>query len=65
MKRRQFEQHLRSHGCYLDREGGDHSWWAAPGGKPRAAVPRHREVKWKLARKVCKDLGVPAPEGGK
>jgi hypothetical protein len=65
MKRRDLERHLRAHGCRLDREGAEHSWWAAPGGKPRAAVPRHREVKWRLARKVCKDLEIPVPAGSR
>ena len=26
-----------------------------------SAVPRHREVNDHLARKICKDLGVPTP----
>jgi len=26
-----------------------------------SAVPRHREINEQLARKICKDLGVPTP----
>ena len=26
-----------------------------------SAVPRHRDVNEHLARKICKDLGVPTP----
>ncbi len=26
-----------------------------------SAIPRHREVNEHLARKICKDLGVPPP----
>lgn len=28
MKRRDLERHLKQHGCALDREGVNHSWWA-------------------------------------
>jgi hypothetical protein len=65
VKRRQLEQHLKKHDCYLDREGGEHSWWAAPGGKPLTAIPRHRELNYKLARTICKQLGIPPPEGSR
>jgi hypothetical protein len=65
VKRRALERHLREHGCELDREGASHSWWAAPGGKPRAALPRHKEIQYPLARKICKQLGVPAPKGSR
>lgn len=63
MKRRDLERHLRAHGCAVDREGGGHSWWAPAAGKPRTAVPRHREVSYRLAKKICRDLGIPPPTG--
>ncbi len=59
MKRRQLLRHLRSHGCELLREGGNHSWWHNPDQSRRSAIPRHAEVKDILANKICKDLGVP------
>ena len=38
----------------------------AVGGNPvlnrRSAVPRHREVSGYLAKKICQDLGIPAPD---
>ena len=61
MRRRDLERHLRAHGCALDREGARHSWWAAPGGRPRAALPRHHEIKPGVVRAICRQLGVPEP----
>jgi mRNA interferase HicA len=59
MKRRELIQHLRSHDCELLREGSRHSWWHNPALTKRSAVPRHTEVSDALARKICKDLGIP------
>ncbi|MBX9681690.1 MAG: type II toxin-antitoxin system HicA family toxin [Gemmataceae bacterium] len=54
-------RHLRQHGCTLIREGGNHSWWGNPQNNRRSSVPRHSEVKDHLARKICRDLGIPEP----
>jgi len=62
MKRRDLIKHLESSGCSLFREGSRHSWWHNPGQKKRSAVPRHQEVNDYLARKICRDLGVPDPK---
>ena len=59
MKRTEFLRHLRSHGCELLREGRRHSWWYNPGLNKRSAVPRHSEIVDTLARKICRDLGIP------
>ncbi|MRR29393.1 type II toxin-antitoxin system HicA family toxin [bacterium] len=59
MKRAEFLKHLRMHGCTLIREGSSHSWWANPKQNKRSSVPRHTEIDDHLARKICKDLGVP------
>ena len=59
MKRRELMAHLHSHGCDLLREGGRHSWWHNPVLDKRSAVPRHVEIGNDLARKICRDLGVP------
>ncbi len=50
------------HGCELLREGGNHSWWHNPSQNKRSAIPRHNEIKEILAKKICKDLGVPSPD---
>ena len=62
MKRRKLIRWLEAHGCELLREGGKHSWWHHPLLNKRSAVPRHREIDEHLARKICKDIGVPPPE---
>jgi mRNA interferase HicA len=45
-------------------EGGNHARWAGPTGR-RSVLPRHREIDYTLARKICKQLGVPPPEGSR
>jgi mRNA interferase HicA len=62
MKRNQLLRHLRRHGCELLREGGKHSWWHNPQQNRRSSVPRHTEIKDILAKKICRDLGVPPPK---
>ncbi len=59
MNRSEFVKHLRSHGCELLREGKRHSWWHNPALNKRSAVPRHKEISDILAKKICKDLGIP------
>jgi hypothetical protein len=59
MKRYGLLKHLRRYGCYLKREGREHSLWANPVNGKIEAVPRHVEIPDKLARKVCKRLGIP------
>ena len=61
MKRRDLISHLHAHGCELIREGAKHSWWGNPENNQRSAVPRHTEISELLARKICRDLGVPEP----
>lgn len=59
MKRSLLVRHLRKNGCVLVREGSRHSWWANPEQNRRSSVPRHSEIRDQLARKICKDLGIP------
>lgn len=59
MKRRELLDHLRNQGCVLVREGSRHSWWLNPAQNRRSSVPRHNEVSDQLARKICRDLGIP------
>ena len=61
MKRLDLIRHLERHGCTLLREGGAHSVFVNAREKKVSTVPRHREINELLCRKVCKDLGVPAP----
>jgi mRNA interferase HicA len=59
MKRKDLLRHLTKNGCELLREGGNHSWWQNQTQNRRSAVPRHNEISDQLAKKICKDLGVP------
>jgi mRNA interferase HicA len=58
VKRRDLERHLRAQGARLLREGGNHSFWGFDAERS-TAVPRHREIDFRLARKICADLGIP------
>lgn len=59
MKRVDLIKYLSAQGCELLREGSRHSWWHNPEQNRRSAVPRHNEISDVLARKICKDLGIP------
>jgi len=61
VKRRDLVRHLEAHGCELLREGGAHSVYVNRAARKATAVPRHREINELLARKICRDLGVPQP----
>ncbi|HYT88606.1 MAG TPA: type II toxin-antitoxin system HicA family toxin [Gemmataceae bacterium] len=61
MKRRDFLEHLRRHGCRFVREGSDHSIWENPANNHRSALPRHREIPDYTARRICRQLGIPPP----
>jgi len=61
MKRQALIRHLESHGCYLLREGGRHSVYVNADNNRTSTVSRHREINDFLARKICRDLGVPEP----
>jgi mRNA interferase HicA len=61
MKLADLVRHLRQHGCVLKREGGAHSIWENPNTGDWTAVPRHREVKDHLARRICRQLDIPQP----
>jgi predicted RNA binding protein YcfA (HicA-like mRNA interferase family) len=61
VKRRALVQHLERHGCMLLREGGDHTIYVNPTKRQMSSIPRHREIIDFLARKICRDLGIPEP----
>jgi len=61
VKRRDLVQHLLQHGCELLREGGNHSVYVNRAVGRTSTVPRHSEINDFLAKKICKDLGIPTP----
>ena len=60
MKRRNLEQHLRKHGCVLERES-KHSIWKNPTFNVISAVPRHAEIPRGTVRAICRDLRFLVP----
>lgn len=58
MKRHELIHHLQREGCRLDREGGRHTIYENPANGVKAPVPRHGEIDNRLARKICKQLGI-------
>ncbi len=54
-------RHLKKHGCIFVREGGNHTVYINPFNGRMTSIPRHREVKEFLARKICDDLGIIRP----
>jgi predicted RNA binding protein YcfA (HicA-like mRNA interferase family) len=61
MKRTDLIHHVESHGCSFFREGAKHTIYRNDATGAMSAVPRHREIKNILARKICDDLGIPRP----
>jgi mRNA interferase HicA len=61
MKRLDLIRHLEANGCEFLREGGSHTLYINRAAQKSSAVPRHRELNDFLARKICRDLQVPAP----
>ena len=64
MKRRDLIAHLEAHGCRFVREGAKHTWYVGPDKRSHSGIPRHREIVDFLARKICRELGVPLPGVG-
>jgi predicted RNA binding protein YcfA (HicA-like mRNA interferase family) len=56
VKREDLEKKLRIAGCYLKRQGGSHSLWINPRTGVVEAVPRHKEIKEPLAKKILKSM---------
>ncbi|MDO8620317.1 MAG: type II toxin-antitoxin system HicA family toxin [bacterium] len=59
MKRLDLLAYLRKHGCVFTKEGARHSLYVNPAIGRFSTVPRHTEIDSFLARKICKDLGIP------
>lgn len=61
MKRADLIRHLKSHNCLFVREGSRHTVYRNPENGSYTTIPRHREIKKQLAKKICMDLGIPLP----
>jgi len=63
MKRNKLIKHLENQGCYLLREGSNHSIYYNPLNSKISTIPRHNEIKFFIANKICKDLDISLPAG--
>jgi predicted RNA binding protein YcfA (HicA-like mRNA interferase family) len=61
MKRADLIRHLEHHGCVFLREGAKHTVYKNVATGAATTVPRHREIKDSLARKICDDLRIKRP----
>ena len=61
MKRADLIRHLEKRGCIFIREGGSHTIYKNLLNGKMTSVPRHREVKEFLVKKICDDLGIQRP----
>ncbi|HEY4475420.1 MAG TPA: type II toxin-antitoxin system HicA family toxin [Candidatus Paceibacterota bacterium] len=50
---------LQKQGCLFIREVAKHSVFLNPATKRISTVPRHSEINSFLAKKICRDLGIP------
>lgn len=61
MKRRDLIKQLEELGCELIRHGGSHDWYQNPRTKVSQPIPRHREIKERLALHILKMLANDNP----
>ncbi|MGH3087562.1 MAG: type II toxin-antitoxin system HicA family toxin [Rubrobacteraceae bacterium] len=59
VKRGALLKHLKLHGCEFLREGSRHTMYVNRDAGRSSAVPRHSEITNNMARKICRDLGIP------
>ena len=56
MKRIDLIRTIEENGAIFIRHGSDHDWYKNPNTGKFEAVPRHREIKEPLAKKIIKRL---------
>jgi len=62
MKRADLIRELESQGCELVPHGGKHDWYRNPKTGVSQAVPRHREIKEGLAKRILREMENPAED---
>ena len=63
MKRTKFIKHLNSHGCGFVKHGGRHDKYINHLNGNRTVIPRHTDIDTDLCALICKQLGIPKPDG--
>jgi mRNA interferase HicA len=61
MKRVDLIRAIEGFGCEFVRHGGKHDWYRNPTTGVAQPVPRHREIKDGLARRILRMLSSPPP----
>ncbi len=61
MKRVDLIKAIEQFGCEFIRHGGKHDWYRNPVTGIAQPVPRHREIKEHLARRIIRVLATPLP----
>ncbi len=56
MKRVDLIREIEKFGCVLIRHGAKHDWYRNPQTGISQPIPRHREIKEHLARKIIRSL---------
>jgi hypothetical protein len=56
VKRTELIRTIEGFGCELVRRGAEHDWYRNPNTGVSQPVPRHREIKERLARRIIKML---------
>ena len=64
MKRVDLVKAIEGLGCSLVRHGGNHDWYRNPITGAAQPVPRHREIKERLAKRIIRMLGAEGDERG-
>ena len=59
MKRVDLIRTIEGFGCEFIRHGGRHDWYRNPNTGASQPVPRHREIKDHLARRIIRMLSSP------
>jgi mRNA interferase HicA len=63
MKRVDLIRTIEGFGCVLIRHGSKHDWYRNPTTGVSQAIPRHREIKELLARRIIRMLSNPNDQG--
>jgi predicted RNA binding protein YcfA (HicA-like mRNA interferase family) len=62
MKRVDLVRTIEGFGCELVRHGGNHDWYRNPATGVSQPIPRHREIKERLAERIIRMLSNPDDE---
>jgi hypothetical protein len=62
MKRVDLIKAIEEAGCELVQHGAKHDWYRNPVTGVAQPVPRHREIKEHLARRIIRELSTPSDD---